>query len=82
MSKDFEKLISSSKKGNELILAKIHDIYDDDIREEYALAFAPVKFKLDEISTNYDSLGITEESANMYDNYTSMLESFKNEYEI
>ena len=50
LSKEYEKLISISNKDIELILAKINDIYDDDIRGEYAIAFAPIKNTLSKIT--------------------------------
>ena len=41
LSKEHEKSISIALKEIELILAKINDINDDDIRGEYAISFAP-----------------------------------------
>ena len=40
LNKDFEKSIAKAKKEIELITAKIHDIYDEDIQGEYKTAFA------------------------------------------
>ena len=34
LNKDFEKIIYSSKKNVELVLAKIYDIDDEDIQKE------------------------------------------------
>ena len=42
LSKEHEKSISIAQKEIELILAKINDINDDDIRTEYAISFAPL----------------------------------------
>ena len=66
----------------ELILAKIHDIYDDDIREEYIQAFALVKARLDAIETKYKKIGFDELSDRLYLDYANALNSFKNEFEI
>ena len=82
LSKEYEKLISVAMKDIELITAKIHDIYDDDIRTEYAIAFAPIKGTLSKIKSIYTELGYTEDSDQMYNFYSSILDKFKEEYEI
>ncbi len=82
LSKEHEKSISVAQKEIELILAKINDIYDDDIREEYAISFAPVKLTLDRIRSDYDIVGFNEDSVKMYSDYLSLLATFKQEYEI
>ena len=82
LSKDHEKCITLAIKEIELILAKINDISDDDIRGEYAISFAPIKISLDKIISNYDSLGYTEETDEIYSNYLKSLSSFKEAYEI
>ena len=82
LSKEFEKLISTSQKEIELILAKINDIYDDDIRGEYAFSFAPVKALIDNISSEYKDIGYTVNSDTKFSNYQLKLNTFKNEYEI
>ena len=82
LSKEHEKSISIALKEIELILAKINDISDDDIRGEYAISFAPVKLTLDKIRTEYDDIGFNEDSLLMYSSYLSLLARFKDEYEI
>ena len=82
LSKEYEKLISISNKDIELILAKINDIYDDDIREEYAIAFAPIKNTLSKIKSIYNEIGYTEESDSIFSYYKEILDKFKAEYEI
>ncbi len=82
LSKEFEKLMSISNKDIELITAKIHDIYDDDIRTEYAIAFAPIKNTLSKIKAIYTEIGFTDESDYMYQYYLDALQKFKEEYEI
>ena len=82
LSKEHEKSISIALKEIELILAKIHDINDDDIRVEYAMSFAPVKLTLDKIRLDYTNIGFNEDSVKMYSSYLSLLAKFKEEYEI
>ena len=82
LSKEHEKSISFALKETELILAKINDIYDDDIRGEYAISFAPVKLTLDKIRLDYANIGFNEDSVKMYSTYLSLLAKFKEEYEI
>ncbi len=82
LSKDYEKAIAKSKREVELILAKIYDIHEDDIREEYMVAFTDVKMKLDYVTSTYDSLGFTDDSDTLFNVYQKGLEKFINEYEI
>ncbi len=82
LSKEYEKSISIAQKEIELILAKINDINDDDIRAEYAISFAPVKLTLDKIYSDYTDMGFKEDSELMYSSYLSLLAKFKEEYEI
>ncbi len=82
LSKVHEKRISTSLKELELILAKINDIDDDDIRYEYAESFAPVKLLISDISAQYKDIGFTDDSDTLYGIYQAALLKFKNEYEI
>ena len=82
LSKEHEKCISIAQKEIELILAKINDINDDDIRGEYALSFAPVKLTLDKIRLDYTNIGFNDDSVQMYARYLSLLAKFKDEYEM
>ena len=82
LSKEHEKSISIALKEIELILAKINDINDDDIRGEYAISFAPVTLALDKIRLDYTNIGFNEDSVKMYSSYLSLLARFKEEYEI
>ncbi len=82
LSKDFEKKINSALKELELILAKINDIDDDDIRGEYAIAFAPIKSMISIISSDYKKYGFTENSDSLYLDYSLSIDKFKLEYEI
>ena len=82
LSKDHEKLISSAMKEIELLLAKINDIHDDDIREEYTFAFTTIKIVVDKMTREYKELGYTEDSDQLYSHYLKALKDFTNEYEI
>ena len=82
LSKEHEKSISIALKEIELILAKINDINDDDIRGEYAISFAPVKLTLDKIRLDYSNIGFNEDSVQMYSTYLSLLAKFEEVYEI
>ena len=52
LNKDFEKKIYSSKKNVELVLAKIYDINDEDIQNEYMSAFNGVVDLFNNLSGN------------------------------
>ncbi|WP_269622972.1 hypothetical protein [Prochlorococcus marinus] len=82
LSKSYESLITKSLKDIELITAKIHDIDDDDIRLEYAIAFSTVKKLLDQIHIKYKEIGYDTDSDDLFTTYLNSLESFKSEYEI
>ena len=53
LSSDHEKQLIKSSQEVELILAKIYDINEDDIREEYIEAFALAKMLLDNLKKEY-----------------------------
>ncbi len=82
LSKEYESKMALAQKETELILAKINDIEDDDIRVEYTLAFAPIKSLTATIISNYKSYGFTEESEQLYNKYNESIDFFKKEYEI
>ena len=82
LSKDYEKLIAHSVKEIELILAKINDIEDDDIRIENTISFSPAKVIVAKMVSSYKEEGFTDNSDNLYSTYLEHLEAFKREYEI
>ncbi len=82
LSPEYEKLITRSLKEVELITAKINDIYDDDIREEYTIAFRAVKLQLVSLSQTYKEIGFNDDSIPLIQKYQESLNSFINEYEI
>jgi len=82
LNKDFEKMIYSSKKNVELVLAKIYDIDDEDIQKDYMNAFNKVVFLYEEIKDDYELLGFNENSENLMSNYHNALNLFESEFEI
>ena len=82
LSKDYEKELINSGKEIELILAKINDIDEDDIRVEYTVAFAPLKNYHKSLKNEYKEIGYTEQSTDNFNKYSFNLKKFKEEYEI
>ncbi len=79
---EFEKLISICKKDVELITAKIHDIDEEDILEEYKEAFTPVLQQYLNLSEAYKTIGYNDDVQAIYDDYKSKINQFESEYEI
>ena len=82
LNKDFEKKIYSSKKNVELILAKIHDIDDEDIQKEYNSAFNSVVYLYDELKEDYEQKGFNDNSEEFLTNYKNAFNLFESEFEI
>ena len=82
LNKDFEKRIYSSKKNVELVLAKIHDIDDEDIQKEYISAFNGVLSFYDELKEDYEQQGYNVNSDELLRNYKNALNTFESEFEI
>ena len=82
LNKDFERQIYSSKKNVELVLAKIYDIDDEDIQNEYMSAFNGVVKLYDELKDDYEQLGFNDNSEELLTNYKSALNQFESEFEI
>ena len=82
LDKDFEKIIHSSQKKIELILAKIFDISDEDIQKEYMSAFRNVCEIFDLVKDDYSKLGFSENSSKLIKNYLEAISKFESEYEI
>ena len=81
LNKDYEKKIYSSKKSVELVLAKIYDINDEDIQKEYMNGFNKVINSYDLLKSDYESLGFTENSDNLIDNYNEAFTLVESEFE-
>ena len=82
LDKNFEKIIYSSKKKIELILAKIYDITDDDIQKEYMSAFQEVVNLFDLLKNDYELVGFHEDSEALNKNFEEAISKFEAEYEI
>jgi len=82
LNKDFEKKIYSSKKNVELVLAKIYDIDDDEIQNEYFSSFNKVVFLFEKLKDDYDSIGFNNDSEKLMANYQNSFILFQSEFEI
>ena len=82
LNKDFERKIYSSKKNVELVLAKIYDIDDEDIQNEYMNAFNGVVFLYDEVKIDYERQGFNDNSEDLLSNYENAFKLFESEFEI
>ena len=82
LNKDFERIIYSSKKNVELVLAKIYDIDDEDIQKEYMGAFNGVVYLYDELKEDYEQQGFNDNSEGLLANYKNAFNLFESEFEI
>ena len=82
LNKDFEKIIYSSKKNVELVLAKIYDIDDEDIQKEYMGAFNGVVYLYDVLKEDYEEKGFSDNSQELLTNYQNAFNLFLSEFEI
>ena len=82
LNKDFEKIIYSSKKNVELVLAKIYDIDDEDIQKEYMGAFNGVVYLYDLLKEDYEQKGFNDNSEGLLINYKKAFNLFESEFEI
>ena len=82
LNKDFEKVIYSSKKNVELVLAKIYDIDDEDIQKEYMGAFNGVVYLYDVLKEDYDRQGFSDNSEELLEIYKNAFNLFESEFEI
>ena len=82
LNKDFEKKIYSSKKNVELVLAKIHDIDDEDIQKEYMSGFNGVVYLYEELKEDYEQIGFNDNSEDLLANYKTAFNLFEAEFEL
>jgi len=82
LNKDFEKKIYSSKKNVELVLAKIYDIDDEEIQNEYFSSFNKVVFLFEKLKDDYESIGFNNDSEKLMANYQNSFILFESEFEI
>ena len=82
LNKEFEKIIYSSKKNVELVLAKIYDIDDEDIQKEYMSAFNGVVYVYDVLKEDYEEKGFIDNSQELLTKYHNAFNLFESEFEI
>ena len=82
LNKEFERIIYSSKKNVELVLAKIYDIDDEDIQKDYMSAFNEVVYLYDELKGNYEQQGFNDNSEQLLTSYKNAYNLFESEFEI
>ena len=82
LNKDFEKIIYSSKKNVELVLAKIYDIDDEDIQKEYMGAFNGVVNLYEVLKEDYEQKGFNDNSQELLSKYQNAFNLFESEFEI
>ncbi|TCD56974.1 hypothetical protein [Synechococcus sp. BS55D] len=82
LSKPMEAEISAAQKKVELISAKIRDIREEDIQNEYAEAFSRVHAAVTHLAKLYTLEGVTEESEGTLALYQGLMQSFEEEYEL
>ncbi len=82
LSKPMEAAISAAQKKVELITAKIRDIRDEDIQNEFAEAFSSVHATLTQLSKLYILEGFTEESEALLSDYGRLIQEFEEDYEL
>ena len=82
LNKEFESQISTALRKVELISAKINDIRDEDIQDEYKVAFERVRGMYVYFSNLYKTEGYTEKTQDGHQIYSDLLKVFEEEYEI
>jgi hypothetical protein len=82
LSPEHDKKIEILKKHVELLNAKISDIRNEQLREEFADGFRPVLNAWGFLRGEYDANGYTEELLAGFDRYASELQKFEEEYEL
>ena len=82
LSPEHDKKIDLFKKHVELLSAKIGDIRNDSLREEFAEGFRPVLRAWGFLRGEYDANGLTDELLEGFGRYQSELQKFEEEYEL
>jgi len=82
LSKAMEAEISAAHKKVELISAKIRDIREEDIQNEFAEAFSRVHAAFTHLTKLYQLEGVTEESEGTLALYNGLIQEFESEYEL
>jgi hypothetical protein len=82
LSAEHDKKIVLLKRDVELFIAKIGDIRDDELREEFKAGYRPVVNVWAFLRTEYDTNGFTEDLLTGFERYDHELEKFNSEYEF
>ena len=82
LSKEMEEQINKSEKKVELIKAKINDIREEDIQNDYLTAFHPPEKLLQLLKDLYKNEGFNDQTHAIYNEYTKQLSQFEEEYEL
>jgi len=82
LSAEHDKKIVLLKRDVELFIAKIGDIRDDELREEFKTGYRPVVNVWAFLRTEYDTNGFTEDLLTGFERYDQELEKFNSEYEF
>jgi len=82
LSPEHDKKIDLLKKHVELLSAKIGDIRNDSLREEFAEGFRPVLHAWGFLRGEYDANGLTDDLLEGFSRYQSELQTFEEEYEL
>ncbi len=82
LNKEMEAEMAAAQKKVELMSAKIRDIRDEDIQNEFAEAFARVSVSLSHLVDGYRVNGFCEETEGTLHLYRGLMERFEEEYEL
>lgn len=82
LSPEHDKKIEILRKHVELLNAKISDIRNDQLREEFADGFRPVLNAWGFLRGEYDTNGFTADLLEGFGRYESELQKFEEEYEL
>lgn len=82
LSPEHDKKIDLLKKHVELLSAKIGDIRNDSLREEFADGFRPVLNAWGFLRGEYDAHGLTDDLLEGFGRYQLELQKFEEEYEL
>ena len=82
LSAEHDKKIVLLKRDVDLFIAKIGDIRDDELREEFKAGYLPVVNAWAFLRGEYDANGYTEDLLKGFERYDQELEKFNSEYEF
>jgi hypothetical protein len=82
LSSEHDKKIVLLRRDVELFIAKIGDIRDDELREEFKAGYRPVVNSWAFLRSEYDTNGFTEDLLNGFERYDLELEKFNSDYEF